>query len=91
MQADEIIDQAKTIILERENRYGDFHLNAIRTATLQTIIHEEPRHPEQFCLDMVAAKLARIYNSPGHLDNYIDAICYLAEAAALTKTPKDEL
>jgi len=40
---------------------------------------------------MVATKLARIYNSPDHLDNYLDAICYLAEAAALTKTPKDEL
>ncbi len=38
----------------------------------------------------IAVKLARIYNSPDHLDNYLDAICYLAEAAALVKMKEVE-
>jgi hypothetical protein len=38
---------------------------------------------------MVATKLARIYNSPEHLDNYLDAICYLAQAAHLATESKE--
>lgn len=86
MRASDVLNEAISIIYERENKYGEFDITAYRTATLQTIIHEEPRRAEQWCLDMVATKLARIYNSPDHLDNYLDAICYLAQAAHLVKT-----
>ena len=91
MTANDVLNEAHDILLQRENKYGEFHITAYRTASLQTLIHEEPRHPEQWCLDMVATKLARIYQSPDHLDNYLDAICYLAEAAALVKTPREEI
>ena len=91
MRASDVLNEAQDILLQRAERYDDFHITSYRTASLQTLIHEEPRTPEQWCLDMVATKLARIFNSPDHLDNYIDAICYLAEAAALVKTPKEEL
>jgi hypothetical protein len=91
MQANDVLNEAHDILLQRENKYGEFHITSYRTASLQTLIHEERRTPEQWCLDMVATKLARIYQSPNHLDNYIDAICYLAEAAALVKTSKEEI
>ena len=91
MRANDVLNECHDILLQREERYDDFHITAMRTAALQSIIHEEKRTPEQFCLDMVAVKLARIYNSPDHLDSYIDAICYLAEAAALVKTEKEEI
>ena len=90
MQADEILSEAQHVLREREERYDDFHITAIRTASLQSVIHESKRTAEGFCLDMVAVKLARIYNSPDHLDNYLDAICYLAEAAALIKMKEVE-
>lgn len=83
MRANEVLNEAHDILLQREERYDDFHITAIRTAALQSVITESKRSPEGFCLDMVAVKLARIFNSPEHLDNYLDAICYLAEAAAL--------
>lgn len=83
MRANDILNEAHDILLQREERYDDFHITAIRTAALQSVITESKRSPEGFCLDMVAVKLARIFNSPEHLDNYLDAICYLAEAAAL--------
>lgn len=90
MNANDVLNEAHDILLQREARYDDFHITAIRTAAIQSLIHESKRTPEQWCLDMVAVKLARIFNSPDHLDNYLDAICYLAEAAALTKMKEVE-
>jgi hypothetical protein len=90
VRANDVLNEAHDILLQREARYDDFHVTAIRTASIQSVIHEERRTPEAFCLDMVAVKLARIYNSPDHLDNYLDAICYLAEAAALVKMKEVE-
>ena len=91
MRASDVLNEAISIIYQRENQYGEFDITAYRTASLQTLIHEEPRSAEQWCLDMVATKLARIYSSPQHLDNYLDAICYLAQAAHLATTDKEEL
>ena len=90
VRANDVLNEAHDILLQRSERYDDFSITAYRTASLQSIIHEEPRTAEQWCLDMVATKLCRIYNSPDHLDNYLDAICYLAEAAALVKMKEVE-
>ena len=89
MTANDVLNEAHDILLQRESKYGEFDITAYRTASLQTLIHEEPRTAEQWCLDMVATKLARIYNSPDHLDNYLDAICYLAQAAHLAISTKE--
>ena len=91
MRPNDILNVAHDILLQREDRYADFDITAYRTAAIQTIIHEEPRSAEQWCLDMVATKLARIYSSPKHFDNYHDAIAYLAQAASLHQTPKEEI
>jgi Domain of unknown function (DUF6378) len=91
MRASDVLNEAQDILLQRAERYDDFHITAYRTASMQTLVHEEPRHPAGWALDMVITKLARIHNSPDHMDNYIDAICYLAEAAALVKTDKVDL
>ena len=91
MRANEVLNECHDILLQREERYDDFHSTAMRTASLISVIGEQRIAPEQWCLFMVATKLARIYNSPDHLDNYVDAICYLAQAAALVKTEKDEI
>ena len=89
VRANDILNEAHDILLQRESKYGEFDITAFRTASLQTLIHEEPRSAEQWCLDMVATKLARIYNSPQHIDNYLDAICYLAQAAHLATTENE--
>lgn len=90
MRANDVLNECHDILLQREERYDDFSITAMRTSALISVISEEKRTPEQWCLDMVATKLARIYNSPDHLDNYLDAICYLAQAAALM-TIKNEV
>ena len=91
MRASDVLNECQDVLLQREERYDGFHITSIRTASLISVIGEQRVDPEQWCLYMVATKLARIYNSPDHLDNYIDAICYLAEAAALVKTEKEEI
>lgn len=83
---EEILEEALEVIKAREIRYGEFDVTAYRTASLQSVIHEEHRTAEQWCLDMVATKLARIHQNPEWVDSYIDAICYLAEAAHLHLT-----
>lgn len=90
MRANDVLNEAHDILLQREERYDDFSITAIRTANLISVISEHPIQPEDWCLNMVATKLARIYNSPDHLDNYLDAICYLAQAAALVKMKEVE-
>ena len=90
VSANNVLDHVKGLVNVREENYGDFHVTSYRTAAIQGIVREEVRKPEDFCLDMVAVKLARIYSNPNHLDNYYDAIAYLAEAAALLQTPREE-
>jgi hypothetical protein len=91
MRASDVLREVARIIDEREIQYGEFDVTAYRTAALQSIVHEERRSAEQWCLDMVCTKLGRIYSSPKHLDNYHDAIAYLAQAASLHQTPKEEI
>lgn len=91
MRAADVLRQVAGIIDQREETYGEFHVTAYRTAAIQGIINEDIRSAEGFCLDMVAVKLARIYQSPKHMDNYYDAIAYLAEAAALHQTSREEI
>lgn len=90
MRTDEILDQAKAII-ESRAAYGEFDITAMRTAQMQQILHEERRTPEGWLLDMVVTKLARITNDPNQLDHYLDAICYLAEAASFVSTDFSDL
>ena len=90
MTPDEILDRSKELIEQRAN-YGEFEVTAFRTAQMQSILHEEPRTAEGFCLDMVVAKLARIHGDRNHLDSYLDAIAYLAQAASIIATDWDDL
>lgn len=90
MRASDVLRQVAEIIDQREERYGEFHVTSYRTAAIQSIFHEEPRTAENWNLDMVITKLARMQQSPKHLDNYHDAIAYLAEACALHQTPREE-
>lgn len=90
MSPNDILKQCESIMEQRAN-YGEFEITAFRSSRLQSIIWEEPRTPEGFCIDMVVNKLARLHGDPNHLDSYIDAICYLAQAAAIVATDWNDL
>lgn len=90
MNTDEILNRAKELIQQRAV-YGEFDITAMRTARMQTILHEEPRSPEGWLLDMVTVKLCRWINDKNNADHLLDAICYLAEAASFATTNWDDL
>lgn len=90
MNAANVLHHVIEIIEKRESTYGDFAITAMRTAQVQTLLHEEFRTAETWLLDMVATKLARMHQAPEHLDNYYDAIAYLAQLAAMYGTDWDK-
>lgn len=90
MTPNDVLDKAKEIIESRAN-YGDFEITAIRTASMQAILHEEIRTPEGWLLDMVVTKLARIHQNPTNLDHYLDCIAYLSQCAAFVATDSTNL
>ncbi len=50
---------------------------------------EVPISDYQACLAMVEVKLARLQETPNHIDSYVDACAYLALACELS-TEEDE-
>jgi hypothetical protein len=51
---------------------------------------EIPITDHQACLAMVEVKLARLQETPNHIDSYIDACAYLAIACELS-TEEDDI
>jgi hypothetical protein len=90
MKASEILLSATDIIGDRGRVYGHPRVNQTRIAMRLQQMLEVPVTDYQACLAMVEVKLARLQETPDHIDSYIDACAYLALAAELS-TEGDEL
>lgn len=90
MKASEVLLSATDVIGNRGGTYGHPRINQGRIATRLQQFLEVPIADYQACLAMVEVKLARLQESPKHLDSYIDAAAYIALAAELA-TEEDEL
>lgn len=90
MKASEILLSATDVIGERGRVYGHPRVNQTRIAMRLQQMLEVPVTDYQACLAMVEVKLARLQETPDHIDSYIDACAYLALAAELS-TEGDEL
>ena len=90
MKASEILLSATDVIGERGRVYGHPRVNQTRIAMRLQQMLEIPVTDYQACLAMVEVKLARLQETPTHIDSYIDACAYLALAAELS-TEGDEL
>ena len=90
MKASEILLSATDIIGDRGRVYGHPRVNQTRIAMRLQPRLEVPVTDYQACLAMVEVKLARLQETPDHIDSYIDACAYLALAAELS-TEGDEL
>jgi hypothetical protein len=83
VKASEILLSATDVIGDRGRVYGHPRVNQTRIALrLQQML--------EACLAMVEVKLARLQETPDHIDSYVDACAYLALACELI-TEKDEL
>ena len=83
MIAKEILLSATDVICDRGAIYGHPRINQTRIAMRLQQLLDTPIADYQACLALVEVKLARIQESPHHLDSYIDACAYIALAGML--------
>jgi hypothetical protein len=90
MRATEALINAIDTLQDRGKIYGHPKVNFARQSARFSSLLNHDITDAQAALLMVEVKLARITESPNHLDSYLDAICYLSIALELQSTG-DEL
>lgn len=84
MNRTEILQWADDLINgERDAVYGTPLENHERIAALWSIVLQQKVYPQQVAVCMALVKVARLVNSPDHLDSYIDAAAYMAIAGEI--------
>ena len=78
MKAADALGQAQTIIRDRGAVYGDARENMENTAERFTTTLGRNVTPAQVCLLMIDLKLARLKETPGHIDSVMDIMGYAA-------------
>lgn len=70
---------------DRRAAYGDPYINHKRIAEIWSVLLDWEVSPSQVALCMVGVKLARLVETPDHLDSFIDGAAYMAIAAEITE------
>jgi hypothetical protein len=84
MQRGKILDEAKRLTSsDRQEVYGDPHINHKRIADLWSAYLETEISPSQVALCLCLVKIARLIETPEHLDSYIDLAAYSAIAGEI--------
>jgi len=89
MKREELLQKASDIIRgDRAADYGDAWQNHSRIARIWSEILDLEVKPEQVYMCMIAVKLARLTNTPEHLDSWVDIAGYAALGGeGLTEKP----
>ena len=78
----------QTLEGDRQVDYGDASKNFARIARMWEVIFGHQVTLEQVHLAMIAVKMSRLVNSPGHQDSWVDIAGYSALAAELKELPQ---
>ena len=78
MKAVDALGQAQAIIRDRGAVYGDARENMHETAARFSMTLGHKVTPAEVCLLMIDLKLARLKETPGHIDSVIDIMGYAA-------------
>lgn len=77
MNRGKILDEAKRLTASDRNEiYGDPHINHKRIADLWSVYLETEITPSQVALCLCLVKIARLMQTPDHIDSYIDLAAY---------------
>jgi hypothetical protein len=77
MERGEILDEAKRLTHgDRNKNYGNPLTNHARIAGLWSIFLETEITPAQVAICMGLVKVARLIESPDHLDSFVDLAAY---------------
>lgn len=84
MQRGEILDEAKRLTHgDRDKNYGTPYINHLRIAKIWSVVLEKEITPAQVALCMAGVKIARLVETPDHLDSFVDGAAYLAISGEL--------
>ena len=84
MNRGEILDEAHRLTHgERGKNYGTPYTNHKRIADIWSVILEQEITPAQVALCMVGVKIARLVETPDHLDSFVDGCAYFAISGEL--------
>lgn len=84
MRRDEILNTASELINgERDRVYGTPLENHQRIAGIWSVILGHRVTAQQVALCMAGVKMARLVESPRHLDSYVDGAAYMAIAGEI--------
>lgn len=72
----DLLSKAIEIVESRGTDYGNVLDNHIRIASIWSVILEHPVKPEQVALCMAGTKIARLIQTPTHLDSWLDLAGY---------------
>ncbi len=86
----DILELAHDTIFRRGALYGHYADNLERIALLWSAYLDTDITSHQVARLFALAKIARSYESPDHLDNDLDAVCYLAIAGELATRTKGD-
>lgn len=78
MNRTHILNEAKQVVADRGESYGDARENFQRAAAIWSYILDTDVQAHQVASCMIAMKLARLTNDPTHIDSMIDIAGYAA-------------
>lgn len=80
----DILKEAERLTTDDRNKnYGDPLVNHQRIAAIWSVIVGKDITPSQVALCLVAVKIARLVETPNHLDSFIDGAAYMAIAGEI--------
>ena len=80
----EILDEANRLTHgDRDKNYGTPYTNHKRIADIWAVILGIDITPSQVALCMAGVKIARLVETPDHLDSFVDGCAYLAISGEL--------
>lgn len=68
---------------DRDKNYGTPLVNHQRIAAIWSVLLEKDITPSQVALCMAGVKMARLIESPNHLDSFVDGAAYFAIAGEI--------
>lgn len=84
MNRKQILDEATRLTVgDREKSYGTPQKNHERIAAMWSVILGHEVQPHEVALCMASLKIARLIETPDHLDSYVDGAAYLGIAGEL--------
>jgi len=91
IRATQLLNETAEIVRDRGLVYGSPSVNHLRIAKLWSVYFERAIEPEQVAMCMALVKVARLIESPKHLDSYQDAAAYLCIAAEISHIDWNDL